>query len=96
MVNLDKGTCFWFTGIPGCGKSTVAMDAACDLFLVAGSSLVVYPAAQMPLIARGNGAKLVIVNMEPTPHDHYADVVIHAKTGEVLPQIVARVKAKTD
>jgi NAD-dependent deacetylase len=71
-------------------------SAACDLFLVAGSSLVVYPAAQMPLIAKGNGAKLVIVNMEPTPHDHYADVVIYGKTGEALPQIVARVKAKPD
>jgi NAD-dependent deacetylase len=71
-------------------------SAACDLFLVAGSSLVVYPAAQMPLVARNNGAKLVIVNMEPTPHDHYADVVIHGKTGDVLPQILAQVKAKPD
>jgi len=67
--------------------------AACDLFLVAGSSLVVYPAAQMPLIAKDNDAKLVIINLEPTPHDCYADVVINGKTGEVLPQIVEQVKA---
>ena len=69
-------------------------SAACDLFLVAGSSLVVYPAAQMPLIAKDNGAKLVIINLEPTPHDRYADVVIHEKTGKALPQIAAQVKAK--
>lgn len=69
-------------------------SASCDLFLVAGSSLVVYPAAQMPVIAKDSGAKLVIINMEATPHDHYADAVIHEKTGEALPPILARVKAK--
>lgn len=69
-------------------------SANCDLFLVAGSSLVVYPAAQMPLIAKDNGAKLVIVNLTPTPHDRYADIVIHEKTGQVLPPVVEKVKAK--
>ena len=69
-------------------------SASCDLFLVAGSSLVVYPAAQMPLIAKDSGAKLVIINLTPTPHDHYADIVIHEKTGQVLPQVVEQVKAK--
>ncbi len=69
-------------------------SAGCDLFLAAGSSLVVYPAAQMPLIARDNGVRLIIINLEPTPHDRYADVVIHEKTGEALPHIVARVKAR--
>jgi len=68
--------------------------AACDLFLSAGSSLVVYPAAQMPLIAKDNGARLVIINLAPTPHDRYADIVIHEKTGPVLSQIVEQVKAK--
>jgi len=67
--------------------------AACDLFLVAGSSLVVYPAAQMPLIAKDNGARLVIINLEPTPHDHHADVVINGKTGDILPQMVGQIKA---
>ena len=69
-------------------------SAACDLFLVAGSSLVVYPAAHMPVIAKDNGARLVIINLEPTPQDRYADVVINEKTGEVLPQIVEQVKAR--
>ena len=69
-------------------------SARCDLFLVAGSSLVVYPAAQMPLIAKENGARLVIINLAPTPHDRYADIVINKGTGETLSLIVARVKAK--
>lgn len=71
-----------------------ARSASCDLFLVAGSSLVVYPAAQMPLIAKTNGAGLVIINLTPTPHDQYADVVIYEKTGQILSQIVEQVKAK--
>ena len=69
-------------------------SASCDLFLAAGSSLVVYPAAQMPVTAKRSGAKLVILNLTPTPHDHHADVVIGEKTGETLSQIVARAKAK--
>jgi len=71
-----------------------AKAAACDLFLVAGSSLVVYPAAQMPLIAKSNGAKLIIINLTPTPHDPYADITIHEKTGPVLSQIIEQVKAR--
>lgn len=67
--------------------------AACDLFLVAGSSLVVYPAAQMPLIAKDSGARLIIINLTPTPHDPYADITIHDRTGPALSQIVDRVKA---
>ena len=72
----------------------VRRAAAGDLFLVAGSSLVVYPAAQMPLIAKDNGAKLVIINLEPTSHDRYADIIINKKTGEALSQIVEQVKAR--
>lgn len=69
-------------------------SSGCDLFLVAGSSLVVYPAAQMPVFAKRAGARVVIVNLSPTPHDRFADVVINEKTGEALPQIVERVRAK--
>ena len=68
--------------------------AGCDLFLVCGSSLVVYPAAEMPLTARDAGAKLVIINIMTTPHDGYADVVIHEKIGDVLPRIVGQVRRK--
>ena len=69
-------------------------SGSCDLFLAAGSSLLVYPAAQMPLIAKNSGARLVIFNLTPTPHDHHADIVINEKTGEALSQVVARAKAK--
>jgi NAD-dependent deacetylase len=57
---------------------------ACDLFLAIGSSLVVYPAAGFPLVAHRNGAKLVIVNREPTELDDFADLVIHHDIGDVL------------
>ena len=69
-------------------------SGSCDLFLAAGSSLVVYPAAQMPLIAKNSGARLVIFNLTPTPHDHHADIIISEKTGEALSQVVVRAKAK--
>ena len=68
--------------------------AACELLLVAGSSLVVYPAAQMPVMAKDSGAKLVIINLTPTPHDLYADIVINEKTGETLSRIFDQVTAK--
>lgn len=57
---------------------------AADLFLVLGSSLVVYPAAGFPEIAKRNGARLVIVNNDPTPLDDIADLVVHAPIGEAL------------
>lgn len=61
-----------------------ALANACDLFLVLGSSLVVYPAAAFPLRAKRRGAALVIVNREPTPQDDIADLVIHADIGPTL------------
>jgi NAD-dependent deacetylase len=57
---------------------------ACDLLLVLGSSLVVYPAAAIPLAAKRHGARLVIVNREPTSLDPIADMVINANLGPVL------------
>jgi NAD-dependent deacetylase len=57
---------------------------ACDLFLVLGSSLVVYPAAGFPLLAKKNRAKLVIVNRDPTEQDVYADLVINSEIGPTM------------
>jgi NAD-dependent deacetylase len=57
---------------------------ACDLFIAMGSSLVVYPAAGFPAIAKRNGARLVIINREETPLDRAADLVIHADIGKTL------------
>lgn len=56
----------------------------CDLMMVLGSSLVVQPAASLPLVAKNNGAKLIIINREQTPLDALADLVIHAPLGETL------------
>jgi NAD-dependent deacetylase len=64
-----------------------------DVILVVGSSLVVYPAAEVPLIAVRSGARMVVVNAEPTPFDRLAEVVIHGRSGEVLPQIADLISA---
>jgi NAD-dependent deacetylase len=56
----------------------------CDLFLAVGSSLVVWPAAGFPLLAKRNGARLVIVNREATEFDEIADLVIRQDIGTVL------------
>ena len=56
----------------------------CDLFITIGSSLVVWPAAGFPLLARNCGARLVIINNEPTDQDDIADLVIHHDIGETL------------
>jgi NAD-dependent deacetylase len=57
---------------------------ASDLFIVAGSSLVVYPAAGFPELAKRNGAVLVIVNRDPTGLDEFADLVLNRSIGETL------------
>jgi NAD-dependent deacetylase len=62
----------------------------CDLMLVVGSSLQVYPAAQVPLAAVEAEAPLVIVNAEPTPFDEMADVVLTGQAGAILPALLER------
>jgi NAD-dependent deacetylase len=62
---------------------------SCDLFLAIGSSLVVWPAAGFPLMAKRNGAKLVIINREATEFDEISDLVIHDDIGGVLSCFVA-------
>jgi NAD-dependent deacetylase len=54
------------------------------MFLVLGSSLVVYPAAGLPIEARRHGARVVIVNREPTDLDAVADLVLNADIGPLL------------
>jgi NAD-dependent deacetylase len=61
----------------------------CDLFLVLGSSLVVRPASGLPLIAKEGGAKLVIVNREPTELDWCADLVLHAEIGPLMTETLS-------
>jgi NAD-dependent deacetylase len=64
----------------------------CDLFIVVGSSLVVYPAADMPKAALQSGARLVIINQGETPFDQYAYLRFTEAIGEVLPPAVAQLK----
>jgi NAD-dependent deacetylase len=66
---------------------------ACDLFLVLGSSLLVYPAAGLPVTAQRNGAVLAIVNREETPLDGLAELVIREDIGPVLSAAVAAAEA---
>jgi len=61
---------------------------ACDLFIVLGSSLVVYPAAGFPRIAKRKGARLVIVNRDPTDQDDDADIVINDEIGPTMSRAV--------
>ena len=86
---LKPGTVLFGEPLP-----EVALDMAnlaarnCDMFLVLGSSLVVYPAAAFPEIAKKSGAILVIVNIDPTPLDDLADIVINNSTSKVLSKII--------
>ena len=63
---------------------------SCDLFLAVGSSLVVHPAAMLPVIAKRAGARLIIVNREPTPLDEIADLCLCGELGAILPALAAR------
>jgi NAD-dependent deacetylase len=67
-----------------------AQDLAlhCDLFLAIGSSLLVWPAAGFPLLAKRNGAQLVIINREATEFDDIADLVVRQDIGTVLESFI--------
>lgn len=73
-------------------RSAYEEAGKCEMLLVVGSSLVVYPAAEIPLAARRNGATLVIIDRDKTGLDHVADFVIQGKAGDVLPQIIQSLK----
>lgn len=66
--------------------------AKCDLMLVVGTSGLVYPAAELPFAAKRHGAKLIEVNPDPGPVAAIADGVLPGASGQLLPQVVARLK----
>jgi NAD-dependent deacetylase len=66
-----------------------AAAAECDLFLAVGTSLTVYPVARLPELALAAGARLVIVNAEPTPLDPHAHALLRGAAGDVLRELVA-------
>jgi NAD-dependent deacetylase len=65
-----------------------ALSGACNLFLAIGSSLVVWPAAGFPLLAKRSGARLVILNRDPTEFDDIADLVIRTDIGQTLESFI--------
>ncbi len=80
----------WFGEMLPEGVFEMATDAAtrCELFLSIGTSAVVYPAANLPLIARKQGAYVVEINMERTEISNSVDETLLGKAGEILPQLV--------
>jgi NAD-dependent deacetylase len=75
-------------------REAFRLASTADLFIVVGSSLVVQPAASLPPTAKRAGARLVIVNRDPTPYDDLADLVIAGQAGEVLTSLVERVEKR--
>jgi NAD-dependent deacetylase len=73
---------------PGAIEEAFELARGASLLLVIGSSLIVYPAAQVPMVAKSSGASLAIINDEPTPMDALADWIFHAKAGEILPKLI--------
>jgi NAD-dependent deacetylase len=69
-------------------SQAIARAEECDLCIVLGSSLVVYPAASIPVHAVESGAKLIIVNRDETPLDHMADLVFHESVSTALGQMI--------
>ena len=68
-------------------------SASADLFIVVGSSLTVHPAASMPVIAKRNGARLVIINRDATSADSLADLVVRGEAGATMAAILGNLKA---
>tara|TARA_Y100001970_G_scaffold247833_1_gene316869 strand:- start:1221 stop:1946 length:726 start_codon:yes stop_codon:yes gene_type:complete len=60
---------------------------SCDLFICIGTSLAVFPAADLPVLAKETGSKLIIINNEPTQMDHIADLVINRDISEVFSEV---------
>jgi NAD-dependent deacetylase len=80
---------------PGTWACAVAAATECDLLLAVGSSLTVHPAAGLCQVAVDAGARLVVVNAQPTPYDAGADAVIREPIGEVLPYLVKAVDPRS-
>ena len=73
-------------------EKAAALSRGCNFFMVVGSTLLVQPAAHMPVYARQNNAFLAIVNLSETPCDNMCDVLIRDKAGEVLQRIVSAIE----
>ena len=89
---IKSGTVSFGQAMPAFAmRAAEAAALACDLCIVVGSSLQVYPAAGFPELAQRHGAGLLMVNREPTPLDGIADVVLHGEAGSLLAALTADV-----
>ena len=92
---LKPGGIFFGESLPEKAlREATSYSTHCDLFIVIGSTLVVTPAAFMPSYAVESGAKLAIINLSSTPLDRQANILIRGKAGEVMSQVVEKVKQK--
>jgi NAD-dependent deacetylase len=93
---LKPDVIFFGEALPQQTLAQATQDAeGCDLMIVIGSSLVVYPAAYIPVYAKQSGANLVIINVGVTEQDHLADVLINAAAGETMTKIISKLEAKS-
>lgn len=75
-------------------ESSVDHARECDLFLTIGSSLVVQPAATLPLEAKRAGANLILVNLSPTPYDDFMDIILIGKAGEIMQALMEEFRSR--
>jgi len=73
-------------------REAIRRAQSCDLLIVIGSTLVIYPAAYIPAYARAAGAKLAIVNLTQTPFDHEAEVITRGKAAEIMSRVMEKVR----
>lgn len=91
---LKPGVVFFGEALPQVTLMRATQEAQeCDLLIVIGSSLVVYPAAYIPIYAKRSGANIVIINMGDTGHDDIADVFINAPAGETMTKIMEKLRS---
>lgn len=86
----------WFGEMlpPGVFQQAEAASSTCDVMLVVGTSGMVQPAANLPLVASASGAMVVEVNVEPSQLTHYVDIFLEGPAGQILPALVARLAAR--
>lgn len=89
---LRSGTVLFGEALPAAAlERALLLSQATDLMLVVGTSLVVNPAARLPVIARRAGARIAIVNRESTPLDEEADVVVRGDAGPILSDLAGAI-----
>ena len=73
-------------------EESLRVSAEAEVMVVVGTSAQVYPAAGLPYVTKRAGGQIVEINLEPTELSYSADFTIHGKSGEILPELVAKLK----